>query len=350
MVEKTGRIDIGSDARQRLGIIKRNSAELIGEDELVKKLESGKDLSAYIGRATTGPLHLGHVISISKMLDLQKAGIKSVLLLADIHAALDDQKARWDELDKRVEYTKKCIELSFDWPEPPKFARGSDFQLGRNYVLDALKISSSNTVERTMRAASEVTRMKNPKVSELIYPIFQALDEQYLGVDMQVGGLDQRHILVFAREVLPTLGYEKRVELMMPLVTSIQGPGVKMSSSLPDSVIKVYDSEGTIRKKINGAYCPVGVAKENFVLQLAQFVIFADSDSLAISRDARFGGDVKFDSYAQLEFDFLNNKLHPMDLKRAVADHLVKKFERVRTYFGDNPDLLKELGPRFIPS
>ena len=338
------------DADAKLHLVKKNAVELLGEDELREKLGSKKTVSAYLGRATTGPLHLGHVISTSKLLDLQKAGMKTILLLADIHAALDDQKAKWDELDARVEYTKKCLELSFDWETPPKFVRGSDYQLSKEYVLDALKMASFATIDRAKRAASEVTRMKNPKVSEVIYPIFQALDEQYLDVDLQIGGLDQRHILVFDREYLPLLGYDKRAELMMPLVTSMNGPGVKMSSSLPETNLKVYDSEETIRRKIERAYCPVDTAKDNFILQVMSMVVFVEQEKFVVERDEKFGGDVVFDSYLALERSFLNKDIHPMDLKNAVAAYLIRKFARVRKYFEENSDMLEALGPAFLPT
>lgn len=349
MTEKS-EVETSADTKARLSLVRRNAVELIGEAELAEKLERKKKVSAYVGRATTGPLHIGHVISMNKLLDLQKAGIRTKILLADIHAALDDQKAKWDELDKRVEYTRKCIELSFDWNTPPELVRGSDYQLRKEYILDVLKMASLATIERAKRAASEVTRMKNPKISELIYPVFQALDEQYLDVDMQVGGLDQRHILVFAREYLPLLGYEKRAELMMPIVTSMHGPGAKMSSSAPESNIKVYETSETIKKKMNRAYCPEGVVENNFILQLAKFMIFADQDSFVVERETQFGGEMRFDSYEQLERSFLRKEIHPKDLKAAVSEYLIKKFSRVRSYFEDNPDMLKGLGPAFLPS
>jgi tyrosyl-tRNA synthetase len=311
------------DAEARLDLITRNTEEIISREELIARLNENDKLSAYIGRATTGPFHIGHLIAIGKMLDFQNAGVEAKVLLADIHAALDDQKAKWEELSQRAAYTQKCVELALKWKEKPTFVKGSDFQLKSDYVLDALKIASVSTVERATRAASEVTRMKNPKVSELIYPIFQALDEQYLDVDIQLGGLDQRHILVFAREYLPMLGYRKRIEIMTPLISSLLGPGTKMSSSIPESNIKIYDSVESTRRKIDRAYCPEGVAKDNFILQLTKFLIFTNSPSLKIERENRFGGDVEFKSYGELEGAFVSKRLHPKDLKTAVADFLI---------------------------
>ncbi len=330
-------------------LIKRNTLEVITDEDLKNLLEEKKSRSAYIGRATTGPLHLGHLIPLGKIFDFQKANVDIKILLADIHAALDDLKAKWTDLDKRVEYTQKCIELSFDWPKKITFVKGSDFELKHDYVLDMLKLSTVSTVERATRAASEVTRMKNPKVSELIYPIMQCLDEQYLDVDIQFGGIDQRHILAYAREYLLKLNYRKRVEVMTPLVASLQGPGTKMSSSIPESHIKVYDSVESINRKIKNAYCPAGIIEDNPIIQIAKFLIFPSENRLIVERDEKFGGDVEIDSYPHLEKLFLEKTLHPTDLKNAVASYLIRRFENVRVYFEKHIDFLEDLGKEFLP-
>ncbi|VVB76176.1 Tyrosine--tRNA ligase [Candidatus Tiddalikarchaeum anstoanum] len=334
---------------QKLELIKKNTIEIIGEDELRQKIDSGKAIKAYWGRAPTGALHMGHAMSLSKIFDLQKAGVKPVILIADIHAALDDQKAPWEQIDKRAEFTKKCIELALPWSEKPNFITGSSYQLSKNYELDLLKISTMVTITRATRAASEVTRMKDPKVSELIYPIMQALDEQYLEVDMQWGGVDQRHIMALAREYLPKIGYKPRTELMLPLICSLKGPEVKMSSSIPDSIIKVYDSEKSVTDKIRNSYCPEGDIKDNPILQLCQRIIFPIRGKMKIERPAKFGGDIEFTNYAELEKVFQSKKLHPLDLKNALTKELIILFKPAREYFEKHIDTLKELGLQFMP-
>jgi len=337
------------DIETKIELIKRNTTEILTNEDLIELLKTKKEASAYIGRATTGPLHIGHLIPLGKVFDFQRVGIKVKILLADIHAALDDLKAKWEDLDKRVEYTQKCIELSFDWPKKLDFVRGSEFQLEKNYVTDIWKIAALATVDRTMRAASEVTRMKNPKVSELVYPIMQALDEQYLDVDIQWGGSDQRHILAFAREYLPKIGYKKRVEIMTPLIVSLLGAKTKMSSSVSDSLIKVYESEDSIKRKINKAYCPAKIVKDNPILQISSMLIIPVEGKISIKRDAKFGGDIDIISTDDLNNLFAKGVLHPADLKNAVADYLIHRFKRVREYFENNRDILKELGNEFLP-
>ncbi|MCL4398256.1 MAG: tyrosine--tRNA ligase [Candidatus Parvarchaeota archaeon] len=337
------------DIEERLNLIKRNTLEIITVEELRNLLEDGKPLSVYIGRAPTGSIHLGHLVALGKLFDFEKAGIRTKILIADLHAALDDLKSKWDELDKRVDYTKKCIELAFDWERTPEFFRGSDFELSQSYVSDLLKLSTLTTVEKAMHAASEVTRMKNPKVSELIYPMMQTLDEEYLDVDMQLGGMDQRHIFAYAREYLEKIGYRKRVEVLTPLIASIRGPGTKMSSSVPESNIKIYDSEESIRKKILNGYCPEGVVEDNFIIQIVNFFILPNDGKFDIKREPKFGGDISIDSQDQLIQLYSQKKIHPLDLKNAVAENIIKRFKNAREYFEKQTDMLKSLGESFMP-
>ena len=335
------------ESAKKIELAMRNTAEIFTEQELKEVMSTKTRPAVYLGRAITGPLHVGHLVSLSKLLDLQKAGFETIVLLADIHAALDDLKSKWDELEIRREYTRKAIELAIDWKEKPKFVVGSDFQLGKDYQMDIFKMSTLATVQTALHAASEVTRMANPKVSELIYPIMQALDEQYLGVDMQLGGLDQRHIMAFAREYLPKIGYRKNVEMMMPLVPSLKGPGVKMSSSIKGSNIKVNASEEEIRSAIADAYCPMGTTQDNPVTAIATLLIIPNEGKFVIQRESKYGGDLEITSPKQLEDLYNSGTIHPADLKKAVAEYLIKRLSKARDYFESNKDLLHALGPNF---
>lgn len=331
------------DLHKKLELIKRNTIEILTEEDLKNKLTKKKQLSAYYGTAPTALYHMAYLVPLSKLFDFDKAGIKNKVLIANIHAALDDLKTPWEKIDFVGNYYQKCIELSFPWDKKPEFVRGSSFQLTKEYQLDVLKLSTLSTVARATRAASEVTRMKNPKVSELIYPIMQALDEEYLKVDVQLGGSDQRHILSYAREYLPLIGYTKRVEVMTPLIVSLKGPGVKMSASIPESRILVHDSKESIKKNINNAYCPAGIIQDNPILQLIKFIVFSVETKFKIERDKKFGGDIMFNNYEDLEKNFINKKIHPSDLKNALSKELIDIFKRVRNYFEKNQDLIPKV-------
>ncbi|MDE1767849.1 MAG: tyrosine--tRNA ligase, partial [Candidatus Micrarchaeota archaeon] len=201
----------------RLELVTRNTAEVLTLDELKASMAGKKKLSAYYGTAPTGPVHLGYFVPLGKIFDFEAAGIDTKILLADVHASLDDQKTKWDQHEIKAEYYRKCIELALPWKHKPNFVVGSSYQFDRKYVFDVLRAASIITEKRATRAASEVTRMKDTKVSELIYPIMQALDEQYLDVDIQLGGIDQRHVFALARDLHPMLGYRSRMEIMTPV-------------------------------------------------------------------------------------------------------------------------------------
>ena len=97
------------DVKKRFELIKQNTQEILTEEDLLKLLKTKKQISAYHGTAPTGPYHMAYLVPIGKMLELERAGIKIKFLIADIHAALDDLKAPWNQIKERAEYYKKCI-------------------------------------------------------------------------------------------------------------------------------------------------------------------------------------------------------------------------------------------------
>ena len=131
--------------------------------------------------------------------------------------------------------------------EKLKFVVGSDYQLTPKYSLDNYKLCAIVTEHDAKKAGAEVIKQtESPCLSGLLYPGLQALDEEYLDVDAQFGGVDQRKIFVFAEKYLPHLGYKKRVHLMNPMVPGLAGS--KMSSSDPDSKIDLLDDLPTITR------------------------------------------------------------------------------------------------------
>ncbi len=339
------------DNEERFNLIKRNTQEILTEDELRKLLEEKKHPKGYIGLATTGRVHIGYFIPMMKVADFLKAGFHFKILLADIHAHLDDQKTPFELLDHRVEYYKEVIEalissLGAD-TKHLEFVRGSDFELEKKYTLDMYKLSALNTFDRCKRAAAGVVRFgENPKVSGFLYPILQALDEQYLDVDVQFGGIDQRKILAFARENLPRLGYRPRVEVMTPMLPGLKGS--KMSSSDEGSKIDLLDSPEIITKKINGAHCPVAV-EDNGVLAFVKHVIMQNKmdkgESIVIKRHEKWGGNITYNIYEKLEEDFLGNKLHPQDIKSTVAQEVNSYLEPIRKKMKGKEKLLEKAFP-----
>lgn len=339
------------NTEEKIKLITRNCQEVVTEEELKKLLEEKKNPCVYLGTAVTGRPHVGYFMWVLKLADFLKAGFKVKLLLADLHGALDNTP--WHLLEKRFNYYSIVIPAMFEAVGADisnfEIVKGSDFQLGHEYVFDIMKMSTQASVHDCTKASSDVVKQsESPKLSGLIYPIMQALDEQYLDVDVQYGGIDQRKILMFAREYLPKVGYNSRVEIMTPLIPSLTASG-KMSASDLNSKIDLLDSEEDVKKKLNSAYCPEGEVEDNGVLAFCKYVLFTiksdNSEEFVIERPEKWGGNLVYKDYSSLEKDFSEKKLHPMDLKQALADEINKLLEPIRKKAEKNQEMVKEAYP-----
>ena len=298
-------------------MIKRNTVEIISEEEL-KELLKKEEKSAYIGFEPCGKIHLGHYLQIKKMIDLQNAGLDIIILLADLHAYLN-QKGELDEIKEIGDYNKRVFEAM---GLKAKYVYGSEFQLDKDYTLNVYRLALKTTLKRARRSMELIAREdENPKVAEVLYPIMQVNDIYYLDVDVAVGGMEQRKIHALARELLP----KKVVCIHNPVLTGLDGEG-KMSSS-KGNFIAVDDSPDEIRAKIKKAYCPAGVVEGNPIMEIAKYFL---EYPLTINRPEKYGGDLVVNSYEELEGLFKNKELHPMDLKNAVAEELIKILEPIR--------------------
>jgi len=311
---------------EKFELIKRNTEEIIGEDELKKLLRGKRKPVVYWGTAPTGRPHVGYFLPSLKIADLLKAGFHVKILLADLHAALDN--VSWSVLEKRYDYYLRVIPLMIkamgvDTKEL-EFVKGSDFELKPEYMFDVLRMSSFTSIHNANKAASEVVKMgKNPKVSGLLYPLMQAVDEEYLEVDAQLGGTDQRKIVVLARENLPKIGYKSRIEILNPLIPGLIGK--KMSASDEKSKIDLLDDEKTVKEKLRGADCVAG-NPDNGVLAFLKYVIMTikkdKGEKFVVERLDEYGGNLEYENYKEIEKDFVAKKLHPLDLKNAVAKEI----------------------------
>lgn len=306
-------------------LVTRNTVETVTGDEL-KDLIAQPSKSVYAGYEPSGEIHLGHLLTISKLLDLCEAGFSVTVLLADLHAFLN-RKGSMEEVQRLAEYNKRCFEAL--GLKDARFVLGSDLQLTPGYELQVLQLSQQITLNRATRSMDEVGRqMDNPMVSQMIYPIMQILDIASLGVDAAVGGIDQRKIHMLAREYLPSIGYKAPVCIHMPIINGLDGK--KMSSSA-GNYISVADSEDTIRKKAAKAFCPPET-EENPVLQVFRYHIFPRVDQVSVKRPEKFGGNCDFLSYEEIEGAYVRKEIHPLDLKTTMGACLADLLAPVREY------------------
>jgi tyrosyl-tRNA synthetase len=305
--------------------VTRNTVEVVTDDDL-RALLLQPCKRVYAGYEPSGEIHLGHLVTINKLVDLQTAGFDVTVLLADLHAFLN-RKGTMEKVGELAEYNKRCFEgLGL---KNVKYILGSDLQLNRDYELLVLQLSQQITLNRATRSMDEVGRqMDHPTVSQMVYPIMQMADIAMLGVDAAVGGIDQRKIHMLAREHLVNFGYKAPVCIHTPILNGLDGK--KMSSS-QGNYISVADSEEEIFKKCKKAFCPPEIP-ENPVLQIFQYHIFPRISEIIIKRPEKFGGDRAFSRYADLELSYGKGEVHPLDLKKCCGESLVEILAPVREY------------------
>lgn len=303
----------------------RNTVEVVTRDEL-RDLVGRPKKRVYAGYEPSGEIHLGHLLTVNKLMDLRDAGFEVVVLLADLHAFLN-RKGTMEQVRELADYNRRCFEgLGLKGVE---YVLGSDLQLGREYELLVLSLSQQITLNRATRSMDEVGRqMDNPMVSQMIYPIMQMVDIAMLKVDAAVGGIDQRKIHMLAREHLPGAGFPSPVCIHTPILPGLDGK--KMSSS-QGNYISVADSEDDIRKKCEKAFCPP-VCEDNVILQILQYHVFPRVSGVVIRRPAKFGGDREFTTFEDLAEAYTKGEIHPLDLKKATGEYLSDILARVRDH------------------
>ena len=329
--------------------------EIIGEQQLIQILKE-RNLKVYWGTAPTGRPHMGYLNPLIKICHFLKADCEVTILLADLHAYLDSMKSTWEQLDYRVQFyqilLKSILEILGAPVDKLKFVRGTDFQLNKQYTLDMYKIMSNITLHDAVKGGAEVVKQDNhPKMSSLLYPGLQALDEQYLDIDAQFGGIDQRKIFMLSEKYLPMINYKKRIHLMNPMISSLNSSEEeKMSSSIIDSKIDFLDTPKKITKKLNKAFCEEGNVKCG-LFKFLELVIFPllelKNKQFIITRKEKWGGNLEFDNYKDIEEMFINKKVHPGDLKKGITNFLIELLDPINKLF--STELMTNLVQKAYP-
>ncbi len=364
---------------ERLSLIRQVGEEIINEEELKKLLESSEELIAYDGFEPSGQIHIAQgllrAINVNKM---TKAGIKFKMLVADWHAMANNKMG--GDLEKIQTVGKYFIEV---WKasgmdlSKVEFVWASDLVKDPNYWQLVIKIGRSNALRRFIRTAEIMGREESlDKLTGamIIYSCMQCADIFYLGAKICQLGMDQRKVNMLAREIGPGLGFWKPVVVSHHMLMGLQKKSeirnskfetdnktlnskiqrtiqLKMSKSIPDSAIFMTDTREDIERKIMKAYCPEGVVEDNPILEYYKYIVFESFDRLGINevkveRPEKFGGDVSFKTYQELEENFVKKLIHPMDLKTQLAKLLDQLIEPVRLHFRENnyaKDLLEKV-------
>ena len=346
------------DIETKLEIIKSEPLkEVITEPELRAMLEINEHPKHYIGLEISGMMHLGHLfIGGKKINDFDKAGIKTNVLLADWHTIANNKfGGDWEKIIKASQFYRRAFEKVCP---NTKIILGSDlYKDNEDYWKNMMKFSARTTMARATRTLVIQGRSQKDTlhVSQYIYPIMQVSDILALEVDIPHAGMDQRKVHVLAKELFKDMKLRKIVPVHHHLLQSLLEPpkfdkdaskedevvATKMSKSRPGSSISVIATDEEIKKTVRSAWCPEKVVELNPVLELCQYLIIPLKGGIQIERKKEYGGDINYENYRELEKDYKDGKLHPVDLKNAVASSVMSIVEPVRKEFKGKEDLLE---------
>lgn len=342
------------DAEARFRLIREYAAEVVTEDELRALLAAKPHPRAYIGFEPSGRLHIGNAITANMLKRLQKAGCHITVFLADWHAMINDKfGGDLERIRACGRYQKEAfLGLGLD-PAATEFRWAADHAGDAKYwerVIRAAKASSLARVKRSLTIMGRKQDEAEVDASKLIYPAMQVADIFHMELDIAAGGMDQRHAHMLARDVCEKTGWKKPVAVHTPLLGSLKGGErmdpveAKMSKSDPSASISLEDTPEEIEKKMNKAFCPP-IADGNPVLEMYRYLVFESlaGTPLVVHRPAKFGGDVHFASYAELEAAYVGGKLHAGDLKAEAARRIVDITEPVRAHFRAHPETLEAI-------
>lgn len=247
-----------SNVAQALALIKRGTDEIIQEDELLKKLQSGRPLRIKAGFDPTAPdLHLGHTVLLNKMRQFQELGHEVIFLIGDFTGMIGDPSGKSatrppltrEQVLANAETYKEQVFKVLD-PAKTRVAFNSEW-MGKMSAADLIRLASQSTVARMLERDDFEKRYKGNQsiaIHEFLYPLVQGYDSVALDADVELGGTDQKFNLLMGRTLQKHHEQEAQVVITMPLLVGLDGVN-KMSKSL-GNYVGVTDAPGEMYRKL----------------------------------------------------------------------------------------------------
>jgi tyrosyl-tRNA synthetase len=296
------------------------------------------------------------------MKDFVEAGIKYKAYLSTWHAWLNNKLGGDLKLIKKAGDLFRHSWIALGVPESGvQFIYSDELYDDLDYWSKTIRVAKELTLRRTRRTLEIAGRQETEahRVSDFLYTPMQVADIFHMEVKICQLGMDQRKANVVSRELGERLGFWKPVCVHHHLLQGLEKPSVwpipqgkqrkeaissaKMSKSKPESCIFIYDSPASIKEKVSRAFCPEKVVEFNPIVDIVKQIIFREKETFKIERQSKFGGPVEFHDFQELEKAYSEGKLHPLDLKNAVASELATILEPVRKYFDNNREARESL-------
>ena len=290
--------------------LRRKTAEIINESELIERIESGKTLRVKLGADPTAPdLHLGHYVVLRKLRDFQELGHRVIFIIGDFTGLVGDPSGRsktrptltreqidanaqtyFEQVFKILDRDKTEVRYNSEW-------------LSKITFEEWFRICSNFTIARILERDDFLNRFKNNipiYFHEFFYPIMQAYDSVAIQADVELGGTDQKFNLLVGRKLLEMKGMQPQIAMILPILRGTDGVD-KMSKSL-DNYIGISENPDSMYGKTMSI--PDNLISEYFYLVL-------DKDE---------------EEAKEIDRMINSQKVNPMKLKMELARGIVELF------------------------
>jgi tyrosyl-tRNA synthetase len=294
-----------------MDVIRRGTAEIIPEEDLVRKIESSlqskKPLKVKLGCDPSRPdLHLGHSVVLRKLRQFQDLGHQAILIVGDFTGMIGDPSGRSRTRPPlTLDETRKNGQTYFE--QATRILSSKKIQmlynsewLGKMSFADVIVLGSKYTVARMLERDDFEKRYNAGEpisIHEMMYPLAQAMDSVAIESDIELGGTDQKFNLLVGRDIQREYGLTPQIAITMPILPGTDGVD-KMSKSL-DNYIAINEPPRQIYGK---------------TLSIPDKLIY-DYFVLATS--------VPLDELGRIKTALENKGVNPRDLKRQLARTLV---------------------------
>ncbi len=330
-------------------VVNRGVSDIISRDEFIRLIQSGRPLRLKMGFDPSRPdIHLGHVVGLRKLRQLQDMGHQVILIVGDWTAQIGDpsgQSATRPMLthEQVMENAQSYLRQFFKVVDRDRtqVVEQSEW-FGKFTLADVIGLTGRFTVAQFLQRADFAQRFAEQRpiaLTELLYPLLQAYDSIAIESDVEFGGTDQMFNLLVGRELQEMMGQTPQQCFMMPILPGTDGVQ-KMSKSL-DNYIAVDEAPADMYGKVMSI-------TDNMIVRYYELLTDLPSAALAdLKRDIDQDAINPMEHKKRLAWD-ITSQFHDA----ASADAAQARFERVvqgRSLPDDMPELplaeLRELLP-----
>lgn len=239
-------------------LLTRGVEEVIGRENLIKRLKEGGKLRVKLGIDPTSPnIHIGRAVVLWKLREFQDMGHTAILIIGDFTGQIGDTSDKESERpmlsEKQVEenlkdYLKQAFKIIDKTKTEAQYnskwlKRIGFLEIGRMADRFGLhEFSSRELIKKRIDAGKRVS------LREILYPLMQGYDSVAVKADVELGGTDQRFNLLAGRTIQPLYGQESQ-DIVISKFPLAGTDGRKMSSSW-GNVINITDKPSNMFGKV----------------------------------------------------------------------------------------------------